>query len=85
MKHKDLVQRNKDWTFDSWIRQDDWKPLSMVKAEVAASLRAAGMSTIIRWNLVFCTPPLVIGKSRIAEGLEILDQSLTIADQDTVQ
>ena len=45
----------------------------------------SGISTIVHWNLIFCTPPLVIDKSQIAEGLEILDRSLTIANQDTVQ
>ena len=33
MSHNELVQRNKAHTLTSWTAQDDWKPLSMVKAE----------------------------------------------------
>jgi taurine--2-oxoglutarate transaminase len=50
-------------------------PSSPVKA-IAAGLRGAGMSTFVKWNLVFCAPPLVSGSSEIQAGLEIIDRTL---------
>lgn len=56
-------------------------PLSEPMRKLGASLRVQGLSTIVRWNLVFCTPPLIIDEQQIQEGLEMLDQALSIADQ----
>lgn len=43
---------------------------------VAAALRANGLSTFVRWNWIFSTPPLVITEGQIREGLEIIDEAL---------
>lgn len=56
------------------------QPQSEPMRRVAASLRESGMSTLVRWNWVFCTPPLVITEDQLAEGLSILDTALEIAD-----
>lgn len=56
------------------------KPLSEPMQKVAVSLREQGMSTIVRWNWIFCMPPLVITKEQIQEGLTILDKVLAQAD-----
>jgi taurine--2-oxoglutarate transaminase len=48
--------------------------------KVAASLRQQGLSTFVRWNWVFSTPPLIITADQIQEGLAILDKALTEAD-----
>jgi taurine--2-oxoglutarate transaminase len=48
--------------------------------KVAASLRQSGMSTFVRWNWIFNTPPLVINQAQIQEGLAMIDQALSIAD-----
>lgn len=49
--------------------------------KVAASLRANGLSAFVRWNMVFCAPPLVINEAQIREALEIIDRALDEADQ----
>jgi taurine--2-oxoglutarate transaminase len=48
--------------------------------KVAASLRTQGLSTFVRWNWIFSTPPLIITAEQIGEGLAIIDKALTEAD-----
>jgi taurine--2-oxoglutarate transaminase len=48
--------------------------------KVAASLRDQGLSTFVRWNWVFSTPPLIVTEQQIQEALAILDKALTEAD-----
>ena len=57
------------------------RPLSEGMQKVAASLREQGMSTFLKWDWIFCTPPLVINEQQIEEGLTILDNALEIADE----
>ncbi|GMR11624.1 MAG: aspartate aminotransferase family protein [Anaerolineae bacterium] len=56
-------------------------PLSEPMQQLATSLRESGMSTIVRWNWVFCAPPLIINEEQIDEGMEIIDRALSIADK----
>jgi 4-aminobutyrate aminotransferase-like enzyme len=57
------------------------KPLSEPMRKAAASLRRQGMSTLVRWNWIFCAPPLVINHEQIEEGVSIIDNALSeIAD-----
>lgn len=56
------------------------QPLSEGMRKVGASLREQGLSTFLKWDWIFCTPPLVINEGQIAEGLSILDKALAIAD-----
>ncbi|NJL56895.1 aminotransferase class III-fold pyridoxal phosphate-dependent enzyme [bacterium] len=56
------------------------KPLSDPMKTVAAALKENGLSTIVRWNIVFNTPPLTITEAQIHEGLEILDHALSKID-----
>jgi taurine--2-oxoglutarate transaminase len=48
--------------------------------KVAKSLRENGMSTFVKWNWVFCCPPLIINEEQIEEGISIIDQALKGAD-----
>jgi taurine--2-oxoglutarate transaminase len=52
-----------------------------VMNKVAASLKASGMYTFVRWNYIFIAPPLTITREQIDEGLYIISKALTIADQ----
>lgn len=52
-----------------------------VMNKVAASLKASGMYTFVRWNYIFIAPPLTINREQIDEGLAIISKALTIADQ----
>lgn len=56
------------------------KPFSDALQTVAASLRESGMFAFVRWNWIFCTPPLVATREHIAEGVAMLDTALTKAD-----
>ena len=51
-------------------------PLSPPVKAIAAGLRTAGMSTFVKWNLIFCAPPLVSGTDEIRTGLEMIDRTL---------
>lgn len=57
------------------------KPMTPPMAAVAASLRQQGMSTFVRWNMVFCCPPLVIKEDQVKEGVDIIDRALEAADK----
>lgn len=49
--------------------------------KVAARLKQLGLYTFVRWNYVFITPPLSINKEQIDEGLAMISDALTIADE----
>ena len=49
-------------------------------AKVASSLRREGLSTFVRWNWIFCAPPLIVSEEQIGEGLATIDRALTLAD-----
>ena len=56
------------------------QPLNRPMQEVARSLQEMGLNTFVKWNWIFCTPPLVISESELQEGLSALDTALEIAD-----
>ncbi len=58
------------------------KPTDMeVTNRMAAKVRELGMHTFVRWNWIFIAPPLNITKKEIDEGLEIISQVVSIADE----
>jgi taurine--2-oxoglutarate transaminase len=57
------------------------QPPSEVMQKVAAKLRELGMSTFVKWDWIFCAPPLIVTEEQIEEGLLMIDQALQIADQ----
>jgi taurine---2-oxoglutarate transaminase len=58
------------------------KPDEMViMSKVAAKIRELGMYTFVRWNYVFIAPPLCINEKQIDEGLAIISEAISIADQ----
>ncbi|MEX0721376.1 MAG: aminotransferase class III-fold pyridoxal phosphate-dependent enzyme [Balneolaceae bacterium] len=58
------------------------KPADMeATTRMAARIREAGMFTFVRWNWIFTAPPLCITEEQIDEGLEIISQAITIADE----
>lgn len=52
------------------------RPLSPDMAAIAAALRGAGLYTVVRWNYLFCAPPLIVSESQLVEGLDVLDRVL---------
>jgi taurine--2-oxoglutarate transaminase len=57
------------------------RPASEPVREVAAILRNQGMSTLVKWDWIFCTPPLIVDEKQLQDGLAILDQALSAADE----
>ncbi len=58
------------------------KPDEMViMNKVAAKIKELGMYTFVRWNYIFIAPPLCITKDQIDEGLAIISQAISIADE----
>ena len=58
------------------------KPDEMVVMnKVAAKIKELGMYTFVRWNYIFIAPPLCITKEQIDEGLAIISQAISIADE----
>ncbi len=45
-----------------------------------AFLLERGLFTLIRWNTVFCNPPLCITEAQLREGLALIDEGLTLID-----
>ncbi len=48
---------------------------------MAAKIRELGMFTFVRWNWIFVAPPLNITTSEVNEGLDIISQAISIADE----
>lgn len=57
------------------------QPLTEPMQKVAATLVENGINTFVRWNWVFCAPPLIITEEQIQEGIDVLDKCLDITDQ----
>jgi taurine---2-oxoglutarate transaminase len=61
------------------------KPDEMtVMNKVAAKIRELGMYTFVRWNYIFIAPPLCINKEQVDEGLAIISQAISIADESLI-
>jgi len=57
------------------------RPQTEPMKRVASSLRASGISTFVRWNLIFSAPPLIVTDEQLDEGLAAIDKALTVADE----
>jgi taurine--2-oxoglutarate transaminase len=57
------------------------RPASEAMREVGTILRKQGMSTFVKWDWIFCTPPLIVTREQIQEALAMIDQALASADQ----
>jgi taurine--2-oxoglutarate transaminase len=49
--------------------------------KMAAKIRELGMFTFVRWNWIFVAPPLNVSKVEVDEGLDIISQTIAIADK----
>ncbi len=58
------------------------KPDEMaVMSKVAAKIKELGMYTFVRWGFIFVAPPLCVTKAQIDEGLAIISEAISIADE----
>jgi len=49
--------------------------------KIAAKIRELGMFTFVKWNYIFVAPPLISTKAQIEEGLNIISEAISIADE----
>ena len=56
------------------------KPLSEAMQKVNAKLKEKGLTTFVRYNWIFCAPPLIINEQQLMEGINIIDEALNEAD-----
>jgi taurine--2-oxoglutarate transaminase len=49
--------------------------------KISAKIKELGMFTFVRWNWIFVAPPLTVTQEQIDEGLSIISQAITIADE----
>jgi len=67
--------------------RDTMEPLSPFNSvnetmgEINRFLLDNGVSTFIRWHSIMTNPPLCITEDQLAEGFEVLDKALEIADR----
>ncbi len=54
---------------------------SQATYQIAGKIRELGMFTFVKWNFIFIAPPLNVSKAEIDEGLHIISQALTLADE----
>lgn len=52
-----------------------------VMNKVAAKIKDLGMYTFVRWSYIFIAPPLIVTKEQIDEGLAIISEAISIADE----
>ncbi len=58
------------------------KPDEMaIMNKVAGKIKELGMYAFVRWNYVFIAPPLSVSKEEVDEGLDIISQALSVADE----
>lgn len=58
------------------------KPSEMgIMGQVAAKIRELGMFTFVKWNFIFVCPPLSITEAEVDEGMAILSEAISIADE----
>ena len=57
------------------------QPLTKCMQKIAKTLRENGINTFVRWNMIFCAPPLIITEEQLQEGIDVIDKCLDIADQ----
>jgi taurine--2-oxoglutarate transaminase len=55
-------------------------PFSEPMKIASGSLKEDGMSTFVRWNMIFNAPPLNITEAQLQEGLDIIDHALSKID-----
>ena len=61
------------------------KPDEMaITNKIAAKLKELGLYTFVRWSYIFVAPPLIITKEQIDEGLAIISEAISIADEHVV-
>ncbi len=53
----------------------------VIMNKVAAKIKELGMYTFVRWGLIFIAPPLCVTKEQIDEGLAIISEAISIADE----
>lgn len=56
------------------------KPFTEPMKYAAKALKDHGLSTLVRWNMIFNCPPLIVTEAQLEEGFQILDQVLTHLD-----
>ncbi len=62
------------------------KPAEMaIMNQVAAKIKELGMYTFVRWNYIFIAPPLCVTKAQVDEGLAILSEAISLADEHVLQ
>jgi taurine---2-oxoglutarate transaminase len=58
------------------------KPADMEPTNrMVAKVRELGMFTFVRWNWIFIAPPLIVDEAQIDEGMDIISQVVSIADE----
>jgi len=67
---------------------DNGEPLSPYNSppteameNVAKVLMDNNLITFVKWNTIYCCPPLIISKEQIMDGIAILDKALDVADK----
>ncbi len=58
------------------------QPPSPPMARIATLLRERGLFVFLRWNLLFCAPPLIISEAQIAEALSVISDVLDIIERE---
>ena len=56
-----------------------------VMNKVAAKIKDLGMYTFVRWSYIFIAPPLIVTKEQIDEGLAIISEAISIADEAVIK
>ena len=73
VKNRETKEPLTPWNADA----KDMEPTN----RISAKLRELGLFTFVRWSWIFIAPPLIINKSQIDEGLDIIEKAIEIADE----
>ena len=76
------IELVKNWKTKEPMAPFNAKPDEMtVMNKVAAKIKELGMYTFVRWSYIFVAPPLIVTKEQIDEGLAIISDAISIADE----
>lgn len=57
------------------------KPMTEPMKRINTYMREKGLYAFVRWNMVFCCPPLIINEQQLDEAMSIINEALAIGDQ----
>jgi taurine--2-oxoglutarate transaminase len=74
-----VIELQRDPATGEWLQGYNGA-LHPAVAEFKAALRTEGLYTLMRWDQIYCNPPLIATEEEVREGFAVIDKCLSIID-----